>query len=250
MEGTGNNYIYLDYMSKKLEDIDYSNLSKKISDYNFGIGSDGLILICKSELADAKMLIYNKDGSEALMCGNGIRCVGKYLYDNYYEKEELLIETKSGIKKLKKINDLIEVNMGKYDYIKKDIIKIDNINYELNYINIGNPHIVIYLDDLDIFDIFLSKLKEYISIDDYNIELVKIINRNEISLRVHERGSKETMSCGTGATASVIIGIINNYLDNKEIKVNLKGGILYIRYDNDLYMRGPAKIICKGKYYN
>lgn len=237
MEGTGNSYIYIDYMNKKLNNIDYSELSKKISDYNYGIGSDGLIVICKSNLADAKMLIYNKDGSEALMCGNGIRCVAKYLFDKYFDKNELLIETKSGIKKVFKENDKIKVNMGKVKIIKKE--------NNLYYVDIGNYHIVLFENNIDKLNLeeFVKKLNK----DDYNIEVVEVINRNKIKVRVYERGSMETLSCGTGACASAYTCFVNNLVESN-VEVLLRGGTLYIEINDNVYLSGDVNLVCKGKY--
>lgn len=270
MQGTGNNYIYIDCIKKDIDKYDFKEISKKISDVNYGVGSDGLILICQSNVADAKMVMYNKDGSEGKMCGNGIRCVAKYLYENYYKKENMTIETKSGIKSINIITKNSEVvgitvDMGYPIFTSKSIpvnideekiinkkFKFGNNEFFINCVSMGNPHTVIFLDNLDNIDIdYLGSLIQNSPIfpEGCNVEFVEVINKNKINMRVFERGSGETLSCGTGACASVVMGVENGILDkNKEIEVNLKGGTLYITYNDNVYMEGPAEFICKGKY--
>ena len=270
MQGTGNNYIYIDCMNKDLEQYNFSELAKKISDVNYGIGSDGLILICRSLFADAKMIMYNKDGSEGKMCGNGIRCVGKYLYGKYYKRKKLYIETKSGIKEINlivennEVTDII-VDMGKPILDPKmiplnldcELVLNKKIVYEeqelyINCISMGNPHTVIFVDDVDAINLeYIYKIVNRSNIfeNECNVEIVQVLDKNKIKLRVFERGSGETLSCGTGACASVVAGVLNRLLDwDTEIQVILKGGILYIKYSDTVYLKGPAEIICKGKY--
>lgn len=270
MQGTGNNYIYIDLISNALKNIDFSDLSKKISDVNFGIGSDGLILICKSLVADAKMIIYNKDGSEAKMCGNGIRCVAKYLYDKLLKKNTIMIETKSGIKKvdIKILNNgeiSIIVNMGvpifeprripvilNDEIIIQKEVEFNNRLLKINCVSLGNPHTVIFLDnidDIDIKELGNSIQKSKIFPNQCNVEFVQVLSRNKIKMRVWEIGSGETYSCGTGACASVICGILNGFLDEKsKVEVDATGGVLYVTYDKNVYLEGPAVTICYGKY--
>lgn len=265
MQGTGNNYIYIDCLDKEIENYDFSILSKQISDVNYGIGSDGLIIISKSNIADAKMLIFNKDGSEGEMCGNGIRCVGKYIYDKYLKKDNILIETKSGVKRIMIEENNITVEMGYPIFNPKNIpvllnddiilnkeIIINNKKYYINCVSMGNPHTVIFVEDVEKIDIEqIGKLIQSNNIFPHscNVEFVEVINKNKIKMRVYERGSGETYSCGTGACASVVMGVFNNLLSyNEEIEVNLKGGTLYITYNDEVYMKGPAEYICEGKY--
>lgn len=265
MQGTGNNYIYVDCLDKELENYDFSLLSKQISDVNYGIGSDGLIIISKSNIADAKMLIFNKDGSEGEMCGNGIRCVGKYIYDRYLKKDNILIETKSGVKRIMIEENNITVEMGYPIFSPKNIpvllqddiilnkeIIINNKKYYINCVSMGNPHTVIFVEDVEKIDIEeIGSLIQNNNIFPHscNVEFVEVINKNKIKMRVYERGSGETYSCGTGACASVVMGVFNNLLSyNEEIEVNLKGGTLYITYNDEVYMKGPAEYICEGKY--
>lgn len=268
MQGTGNNYIYLDLINEVIKCDDYSLLAKEISDVNFGIGSDGLILICLSDKADAKMIMYNKDGSEGAMCGNGIRCVARYVYENIIKKEELLIETKSGIKNVRiKTSDgkviSVIVDMGK-PILETDKIpvciksnriinkeyKFDDDVLNINCVSMGNPHTIIFTDDVNDVERFGKRVSESnIFPNGCNAEFVEVINKNKIKMRVYERGSGETLSCGTGACASVVAGVLNGYLNaNQTIEVEVLGGNLYITYDDNVYLEGDAKVICTGNY--
>lgn len=270
MHGTGNNYIYIDLFNQDIKNIDFSNLAKKISNVNYGIGSDGLILICPSKQADALMIMFNKDGSEGNMCGNGIRCVARYVYENIVEKKDLLIETKSGIKKVL-INDekdtfLVTVDMGK-PILDTSLIPVlsekENIINEkynfggtilkINSLSMGNPHTVIFVDDVNKVDVLKTgKLVQESAIFPMkcNVEFVQVIDDKHIKMRVLEIGSGETMSCGTGACASVVAGVLNNYLKREEkILVDLLGGKLYVTYKDSVYLEGPAEFICEGKYF-
>lgn len=270
MQGTGNDYIYIDCINNKIPDCDLSLLSQKISDRNYGVGSDGLILICKSDIADAKMVMFNKDGSEGQMCGNGIRCVGKYIYENILPNKTLSIETKSGIKQLKLQvennevsvitvdmgcpifeSEIIPVNIKKHNILNECLI-INGKKYIISCVSLGNPHTVLFCDNVDIIDVNKTGnliQKSNIFPEQCNVEFVQIVNRNTIKVRICERGSNETLSCGTGACASVVISSINNLINQKEnIEVILKGGILHVMYDQNVYMSGPAETICTGKY--
>lgn len=271
MHGTGNNYIYLDLFNNDIRNISFTNLAIKISDVNYGVGSDGLILICPSKIADCKMIMFNKDGSEGKMCGNGIRCVARYLYENIIKKEELLIETKSGIKKVYVKND-DDVFMAKVDMgnpilepscipVLLDEEKIINRDYDfngttlkINCVSMGNPHTVIFVNDTDKVNVQeLGKLVQESSIfpNKCNVEFVSILGKNHVKMRVLEIGSGETLSCGTGACASVVAGVLNGFLDkNEKIKVDVLGGSLYVAYHDHVYLEGPAEVICEGYYYD
>ena len=271
MEGIGNDYVYINTF-----DFDITNpseLSKKISDRHFGIGSDGLILISKSDIADFKMIIYNSDGSEAEMCGNGIRCVAKYVYDKgLTNKTQITIETLAGVKKVNLILEsgkvsLVKVDMGEpilkankipvinYTVEKsldfEEFVKTKVEGYEFTVISIGNPHAVCFVDNLD-FDI--SKVGPIIENDKnfpnkVNVEFIQVISKNEIKMRVWERGAGETLACGTGACASVVASYLNGYVDRK-VLVNLLGGKLEIEWcmeDNHVYMTGPAREVFAGE---
>lgn len=269
MEGLGNDYIYIDAINQKVKNIE--KLSKKLSDRHFGIGSDGLILIGKSDRADFKMNIYNSDGSQAEMCGNGIRCVGKYVYDKgLTNKTVITIETLAGIKKLELFLDndkasLVKVDMGEpilkannipvinyslSEYEGKKFIKTKVNDYDLTLVSMGNPHAVCFLDTLD-FDI--KKVGPIIENDKnfpnrINVEFIKVKNKKKIDMRVWERGAGETLACGTGACAALVASYLNGYTERKVI-VNLLGGKLEIEWgkDNHIYMTGPARKVFEGK---
>lgn len=270
MEATGNDYIYIDCFKNDIRKIsELKQIVIKMCNRNFGIGSDGLILICPSEIADAKMVMYNIDGSEGNMCGNGIRCVAKYVYENIINKQNVIIETKSGLKQINlniqngNIID-ITVNMEKPVFnpdlipvitekkmLLNEMINISGNVYYITCLSMGNPHTVIFFEEIDNLD--LDEIGKKIENNDIfpdrtNVEFVQIINKNKIKIRVWERGCGETLSCGTGACASVVAGILNGYLDSNEIEVNLKGGTLYIKYENEVIMRGPANNVYYGKY--
>lgn len=251
MEGLGNDYIYVNLLEEKARD--YSRLSKKLSDRHFGIGSDGIITIDKSQKADYKMRIYNADGSEAKMCGNGIRCVGKYLYDNkLVNNKEITIETLSGIKKLTVKTEYgivkqVTVDMGipKLEKIKK--INIKNKECELIYISIGNPHAVMFVKDLN--DSIVNELGPLIQkYSNVNVEFVKVMDKQNLFVRVYERGSKETLACGTGACAAAVAYMYNNKIKG-ELNVKLPGGTLHITWkdNNHVYMKGPANKVYEGE---
>lgn len=266
MQGLGNDYIYINCIDKEYEEI-IKNISK-LSNRNFSIGSDGVILILKSEIADFKMRIFNSDGTEAKMCGNGIRCVGKYLYDKgITTKEELNIETLSGIKKLKleiknkEVSDL-QVDMGEPCFRPSKIpvmgnsnkveLSIENEKVELICVSIGNPHAVAIVDNVDSINIekYGPIIENNIIFPERtNVEFVEVLDEKNIKIRVWERGAKETLACGTGACASSVVCNVEGYTSNK-VNVHLKGGELSINWDksnNHIYMKGPAETIFEGE---
>ena len=225
MQGLGNDYVYIDAVNQKIENA--SLLSKIISDRHFGVGSDGLILICKSERADFKMQMFNSDGSEAEMCGNGIRCVGKFVYDKKLtDKTILKIETLAGVKKLQ-----LNITKGKVDTVRVDMGLPKNIE---------DIEVEKYGSHMEINEKFPNKT---------NVEFIEIVNKRYIKMRVWERGAGETLACGTGACASVVAGIVNNLLDEK-VTVELLGGKLEIewdKYNKHVYMTGPAVTVFEGR---
>lgn len=276
MEGLGNDYVYVDCTQKTESEInDISSLASKISDRHFGVGSDGLILICKSNVADFKMQMYNQDGSQAQMCGNGIRCVGKFVYDKgLINRNIITIETLAGIKTLDmKVEDnkvkSVTVNMGRPILEEKNIPCIaDNINdsnishvsmkvidkeFDFTCVSMGNPHAIAIVDDVDNFDV--EKYGKVVECDSHfpektNVEFIELVDKNTIKMRVWERGAGETLACGTGASASVVACILNNLIDKEaETTVKLLGGDLHIKWDDYVYMTGPAKIVFDGVYY-
>ena len=269
MHGCGNDYVYVDCTNEMIENP--SEVSKYVSDRHFGIGSDGLILICSSETADFRMAMYNADGSEGAMCGNGIRCVAKYVYDKgLTDKKNISIETKSGIKELElTVEDgkvsLVKVNMGAPILKAKDIpvdvdtekcidsdINVDGKDYKITCVSMGNPHAVTFIDeDVKTFPIETigPKFENHpMSPDRVNTEFVQVLNRHEVNMRVWERGSGETLACGTGTCATVVACVLNGLTDD-EVTVHLLGGDLFIKYDREndtVWMTGPAVIAFEG----
>lgn len=269
MHGCGNDYVYVDCTNEMIENP--SEISKYVSDRHFGIGSDGLILICSSETADFRMAMYNADGSEGAMCGNGIRCVAKYVYDKgLTDKKNISIETKSGIKELElTVEDgkvsLVKVNMGAPILKAKDIpvdvdtekcidsdINVDGKDYKITCVSMGNPHAVTFIDeDVKTFPIekIGPKFENHPMFPDrVNTEFVQVLNRHEVNMRVWERGSGETLACGTGTCATVVACVLNGLTDD-EVTVHLLGGDLFIKYDREndtVWMTGPAVIAFEG----
>lgn len=273
MQGLGNDYVYIDCINGK-EPIDIKNLTNRLSNRHFGVGSDGLILLCRSKAADLKMRMFNSDGSEAQMCGNGIRCVAKLAYELGLICEEITtIETLSGIKTLKlnivkgKVKT-VEVDMGApileatkipvsssakiEDKKVKAEVKVKNKKIELTCVSMGNPHAVTFVNNIKNF-----KVAEYGPIlenadifpEKANIEFVEVVDKNNIKMRVWERGSGETLACGTGACSSVVASSLNGYTDRK-VNVQLLGGNLEIEWkpNNHVHMTGPAVTVFKGEW--
>lgn len=268
MEGCGNDYIYFNCLDTVLEHPE--EISIKVSDRHFGIGGDGIVLICASQVADARMRMFNNDGSEAQMCGNAIRCVGKYLYDNrIINKQEITIETLGGIKHLElllKDNKVekVRVNMGhailepklipvalEGEQVVDKTVTIGDKEEHITCVSMGNPHCIVFRDEVK--DLELEKIgpvfeNAAIFPDKINTEFIKIIDEHTLEMRVWERGSGETLACGTGACAAVVAAILNGYCKKDEdITVKLRGGELIIRYtDKTIYMTGSAKKTFEG----
>lgn len=255
MEGIGNDYIYLDGIHQQVP-LDEMFI-QKVSHRHFGIGSDGIVVILPSEIADFKMRIFNADGSEAKMCGNGIRCFAKFCYDKGLTTNKTIrIETLSGIKTVTLLSDGKEINgarvaMGQAYLIDGGIdhqLEVDGTIYLYHLISMGNPHAVVLVDHLDID---VNKVGEIVSLDSkvpsgVNVEFVKVKNRNEIDIRVYERGSQETMACGTGACAS-LAECVRQELTDRKATVHLLGGNLYIQcLADDILMEGPATTVFEG----
>lgn len=249
MQGLGNDYLYV--YGEVPENI--VDLSVRLSDRHFGAGSDGMIYIAPSDKADFSMRIFNADGSEAKMCGNGIRCVGKYVYDKgYTSKKELAIDTQSGIKYLTLVTDdedkvkEVTVDMGKGVFEDEKTLTVSGEELKYIPVSMGNPHAVFFTEDINTVALdSIGPLIEHHEVfpGGVNAEFVEVIFENEIRMRVWERGSGITMACGTGACASVCACIKKGFCKyNDEICVRLDGGDLYIKVteDNKVYMRGPA----------
>lgn len=255
MHGLGNDYLYV--YGEVPDNIE--QLSIMLSERHFGAGSDGMIYISPSDIADFKMRIFNADGSEAKMCGNGIRCVGKYVYDKgYTDKTSLKIETLSGIKYLDlQVRDgkvkTVSVNMGIAVPQKEMILNADGSIITCTPVSVGNPHAVIFVDDIEKAP--LTTLGPVIEHHEsfpggVNVEFVQVLENNKLRMRVWERGSGITMACGTGACASAVAAVQNGYCDyNALISVQLDGGTLSIIVspDNTVTMTGPATTVYEGE---
>lgn len=272
MHGIGNDYVYINCFKEKVDDP--KRLAVLMSPRHFSVGSDGVILICPSDRADAKMRMFNADGSEGKMCGNGIRCVGKYLYDEKIViKDVITVDTLSGIKTLDITEkngkaELIGVDMGEPEFKPEKIpavfdgdeminepVTVLNKTYKITAVSMGNPHAVIFTDNVK--DLPLEKIGPYFENCEIfplrvNTEFIRVVSKTELEMRVYERGSGETFACGTGACAAVAAAAKNGICEKgKEITVNLLGGKLYITYKENghIYMRGTAQKVYDGVYY-
>ena len=268
MHGLGNDYVYMDAIHQQIDNESF--LAQFVSDRHFGIGSDGLILICRSDVADFKMKMFNSDGSEAEMCGNGIRCVGKFVYEKgLTNKNKITIETLAGIKTL-----LLNVKNGKVETVRVDMgepileakripvisqenpvtnLKLKALDKEFVFtcVSMGNPHAITVVDDTKMFEV--EKYGKILEVDSVfpnktNVEFVQIVDKNHINMRVWERGTGETLACGTGACATAVACCINNLTD-RHVFIELLGGTLEIEWskeDNHVYMTGPAVTVFEG----
>lgn len=271
MQGIGNDYVYINCFEETVKDP--SAVARFVSDRHFGIGSDGLILIRPSDVADCEMDMYNLDGSQGAMCGNGIRCVAKYVFDHgIVNKTNISIATKSGIKYVDlTIKDgkasLIRVNMGSPILQARQIpvvadteqvidapIQIDGKEYHFTAVSMGNPHAIVYVKDTDSLD--LAKIGPSFETnvcfpDRVNTEFVQVLDKHTVKMRVWERGSGETLACGTGACAVAVASILNGHVSpDAPVTVKLLGGdlqILWNRNENLVYMTGPAVTVFEGQ---
>ena len=269
MHGTGNDYVYVNLFTETVENPE--QLSIQISDRHFGIGSDGLILIAPSEVADCRMIMFNADGSEGAMCGNGIRCVAKYAYEHGIAKDtHMRIETKSGIKTLELtveegIVTYVQVNMGQAilkpenipvkadgdDFVDREI-SVDGKDYKVTCVSMGDPHCVVFTEGID--DLELEKIgpkfeNHELFPDRINTEFVEIIDEHTVKMRVWERGSGETISCGTGTCAVTVAAVLNGPCKGgEEIEVQIRGGRLYDTWldSGEVLMKGPATTVFEG----
>lgn len=268
MHGLGNDYVYVNCFEEKIDNP--PAVARFVSDRHFGIGSDGLIMINPSKTADFEMEMYNADGSRGEMCGNGIRCVAKYVYDyGLTDKTQISVETLGGIKYLDlTVEDgkvsLVKVDMGKpeleadlipiiseREQVIDEPIEVDGKEYHMTGVSMGNPHAVIYVDDVKGVD--LEKIGPKFENHErfpkrINTEFVHCIDRQTVEMRVWERGSGETLACGTGACAVAVSSILNNLTDT-QVTVKLLGGDLQIEWDREkdrVFMTGPATVVFDG----
>ena len=268
MQGTGNDYIYVNGFDESIDDPPAA--ANFLSDRHFGIGSDGLVLILPSDRADFRMDMYNSDGSQAEMCGNATRCVGKYVYDKgLTDKTEITLETLAGIKilKLNVVDGSVKsvcVNMGSPELTPKNIpidssldrfiqqpVEVDGREYLVTGVSMGNPHAVTFIDDTDSLEI--EKIGPKFENHELfprriNTEFAQIVDRGTIKMRVWERGAGETLACGTGACATLVAAALSDFVDD-EADLKLIGGTLHIKWDkeeNNIYMTGPAEFVFDG----
>lgn len=268
MQGLGNDYVYVNCFEEKIDNP--PAVARFVSDRHFGIGSDGLIMINPSKVADFEMEMYNADGSRGEMCGNGIRCVAKYVYDyGLTDKTQISVETLGGIKYLDlTVEDgkvaLVKVDMGKpelkaelipivsdNEQVLDEPIEVDGKEYRMTGVSMGNPHTVIHVDDVKNLDLEAigPKFENHERFPKrINTEFVRCIDRHTVEMRVWERGSGETLACGTGACAVAVASILNNLTDT-QVTVKLLGGDLQIEWDKEkdrVFMTGPAKVVFDG----
>lgn len=276
MHGAGNDYIYVDTSLYGIDNPEAAAV--KWSDRHKGIGSDGLVLIDKSPIpeADFSMRIFNADGSEAMMCGNATRCIGKYVYEKgLTDKTKITLETNSGIKHLRlfvggdNTVELIQVDMGKAILVPENIpvnskadrfvnvpVTVNGDEYNITCVSMGNPHAVLFMDNID--DLDLEKIGPHFENHELfpnriNTEFIEVIDDHTLNMRVWERGSGETFACGTGACASAVAAVLNGHCKrDEEILIHLRGGDLRITYKSDetVMMTGPAEFICDGTVKN
>lgn len=256
MQGAGNDYIYVNTLSHKLNNPE--EISRRWSAYHTGIGSDGLVLIGDSDKADFSMRIFNADGSEAMMCGNASRCIGKYIYDNKLtDKTEITLDTLSGIKVLRLHikNDKVEkvtVDMGTPEIGHSQPITVGNVTYKGSVVSMGNPHLVIFTDDVETLDLTqIGPLLENHPLfpNRTNVEFAQVIDDENIRMRVWERGSGITQACGTGACATAVAASFTGRTGRK-VAVKMDGGVLEIYWDADtgrVFMTGDAVKVFDGK---
>lgn len=272
MQGLGNDYVYVDTFAHKVEDP--SSLARKVSDRHFGIGSDGLVLIMPSDECDFRMRMFNPDGSEAEMCGNAIRCVSKYVYDKKFtDKTEITVETLAGVKVIRMLlgtdgkvaKATVDMDAPILDADKVPVTAatgkviaqkaaFDGKEFEITCVSMGNPHCVIFMpsgsvDKMDITSIGLRIETDPMFPRKTNVEFVEVVNEKELKMRVWERGTGETLACGTGACATLVAAVLNGK-SGRKADIHLRGGILTIEWDEKtghVFMTGPAVTVFEGE---
>ncbi len=269
MQGIGNDYVYVNCFEENIENP--SDLSIAISDRHFGIGSDGVIMIMPSEVADARMRIFNADGSEAQMCGNGIRCVAKYMYECGIKKSDrMTIETGAGLKTIELTTangsvTQVRVEMGAPGLLRNDIpmlgenkqvinepLQVADTELHITCVSMGNPHCVTFVEDVDSIDLgVIGRAIESHELfpERINAHFAQLISADKVKMRTWERGSGETLACGTGAVATGVACVLNNHTE-RTINIQLPGGALTVEWtdDNETYMTGPAEFVFTGQW--
>jgi len=271
MQAAGNDYIYVNLFEERVDTPEL--LSRRVSDRHFGVGSDGLVLIGPDEEGDFSMKMYNADGSEGAMCGNAARCVGKYLYERgLTTKKEIALNTKSGIKHLSlTVNphtnevESVRVNMGKAVFSDSNLVtlpemvnyplQVNGRDYHITFVSMGNPHVIIFMDGVDNLEI--EKIGPQIEHhplfpERTNVEFIEVVDPTHLKMRVWERGSGETLACGSGACASLVAGVITGRCDPKA-SIQLKGGTLEVEWERDnnqVFLTGDAHFVFKGEFFD
>jgi len=269
MHGLGNDFIVIDNRDGKVSEADAANLARRLCDRHFSVGADGLLLLSNSSVAEARMRIFNADGSEAEMCGNGVRCFAKYCYENgVIKKDEFTVETLAGLKRVwltisNGVVQTVKVEMGTVEWERKKIpvmgdgtcvncdLRVEEENYKVTCMSLGNPHCVIFVENVDEFPV------EYVGpiIENHeafpqktNVEFVQVLKRDELKVRVWERGCGETLACGTGACASAVAAnrVVNT---STKVKAHLTGGVLEVGVADHIYMSGPAEKVFEGNLF-
>jgi diaminopimelate epimerase len=269
MHGLGNDYVVIDNRNLQVAEVEAAGLARKLCARRFSVGADGLLLVANSSVADVKMRIFNADGSEAEMCGNGIRCFAKYCYENnIIEKTELTVETLAGIKRLRLTGEggavaSVKVDMGTPTLERSKIpmtgtgkfvnetLQVDGEQYKATCLSVGNPHCVIFVDRVDDFPVqqLGPKIENHkLFPKRTNVEFAQVVSRSELRLRVWERGCGETLACGTGACATVVAGNLLGKTGGK-VKVHLLGGCLEVEYAERLFLSGVAEKVYEGKLF-
>ena len=269
MQGLGNDYVVIGNRNTQISSVKAAGLARKLCERRFSVGADGLLLVEASAMADVKMRIFNADGSEAEMCGNGIRCFAKYCYENSIgRKKELAVKTLAGIKRTwltvkGSTVTAVKVDMGAPTLEKSKIpmvgtgtcvnedLQVNGEHYRATCLSVGNPHCVIFVDSVDDFPVQQvgPKIENHKFFPKRtNVEFAQVLNRNELRLRVWERGCGETLACGTGACATVAAGNILGKVNNK-VTVHLFGGDLEVEYAERLFLSGPAEKVFEGKLF-
>lgn len=273
MQGCGNDYVYIDGINQNIPKESKPELVRRLSDRHFGIGSDGVIFINRDSQADFEMEMYNADGSRSEMCGNGIRCVAKYVYDKgFIDRTEFDISSFGKVKHMScfldgDVVDTVRVDMGEpilkpseipttaddeLGVVKMYPVESKGVIYKMTCVSMGNPHAICYVDSVD--DLKIEEIGPGLECHPFfpakaNIEFVENIDRNHIKMRVWERGTGETMACGTGSCALTVAGVLNDLTD-REVDIELLGGTLHVEWsekDNHVYMTGPARISFEGE---
>jgi len=260
MQGTGNDFVVINAMREKMP-ADMSSFARKVSDRKFGVGCDQLLIVDKSRAADFKMLIYNPDGSNVEMCGNGIRCFAKYVRrEGLTEKTKLNVETLKRIVRPEIVGGNVKVDMDApkfdtadwhYGATVKRRFDLDGRNFDINLVSMGNPHCVIFVPEIT-DDLVLnvgSKIENHkIFPNRINVEFVTVLNRRELQMRVWERGAGETLACGTGASAAGVAAVRNKFTEDN-LTVHMKGGDLNIEWKGkNVFMTGPAEFVFEGEF--